>query len=125
MVPFFPKQISSRAVIVYLVALGIVNLVYIDYAMLFGYMVLGITCVLGFFGFSSYWSKGWANLSSKVFSEKIFLFAFFVRLIWVIASYFYYTKTTGIPFEFATADALGILHWRCIGLSRRSKMACQ
>lgn len=106
MVPFFPKQISSRAVIVYLVALGIVNLVYIDYAMLFGYMVLGITCVLGFFGFSSYWSKGWANLSSKVFSEKIFLFAFFVRLIWVIASYFYYTKTTGIPFEFATADAL-------------------
>ena len=106
MVPFFPKQISSRAVIVYLIALGIVNLVYIDYAMLFGYMALGITCVLGFFGFSSYWSKGWANLSSKVFSEKVFLFAFFVRLIWVIASYFYYTKTTGIPFEFATADAL-------------------
>lgn len=107
MIPFFPKQISYRAIIVYLISLAIVNLVFIDYAMLFGYIVLGMVCVFGFFGMTSYWTKGWANLSNRVYLQKVFLIAFFLRLIWVIGSYFYYEQWTGIPFEFATADALG------------------
>ena len=107
MIPFLPKQISRQAIIVYLIALAIVNLVFINHSILFGYCVLGITFVFGFFGLTSYWTKGWINLSSKGFAQNIFLIALFLRLIWVIASYYYYLYWTGAPFEYAAADAIG------------------
>lgn len=107
MIPFFPKQISRQAVVVYLIALIIVNLLFIDNTMLLGYIVLGIVFVFGFFGLTSYWSKGWINLSSKGYAQNVFCIALLLRLIWVIASFFYYSHQTGVPFEFAAADAIG------------------
>ncbi len=107
MVPYFPKQIANRAIVTYLIALVAISLFYSNYSMKFGYMVLGVVSVVGFFSFSYYWSKDRSNQTERSFIKVLFFVAFLLRLIWVIASYFYYQKTTGIPFEFDTADALG------------------
>ena len=107
MIPFLPKQIAQRAIVIYLTALAIISIVYFDYAMRFGYFILGISWVLGFFILTSIWSKGWKGISSSKYLENITIVALILRLIWVVSSYFYYIDATGIPFEYDTADALG------------------
>lgn len=107
MIPYFPKQISYRAIIVYLVSLLAISLFYADYAMKLGYMALGSICVVGFFLFTSNWTREWKIPSSRGYIERVFLVAISFRIVWVIASYFYYIQATGQPFEFDTADALG------------------
>ena len=106
MIPFFPKQISRQAIVVYLIALSVVSLLYFDFAMSFGYVVLGITFVTGFFLSTNYFTSYWKSKSPHGFVQSVFLLAVSLRLIWVIASYFYYIKATGIPFEFGAADSL-------------------
>jgi hypothetical protein len=60
-----------------------------------------------FFYFSSKLSLKWLNLSTELFSKKLFRTALFVRLIWVLFSYIFYIWMTGKPFEFDAADAPG------------------
>lgn len=107
MLKFFPKQISYRAIIVYLSALVCVSSFFFRYPMGFGYMALGITCVLGFFLLTSYYAQEWKSIPSKRFVERLLLLAVALRLVWVVSSYFFYYRVTGQPFEFDTADALG------------------
>ena len=107
MVPFFPKQVGARAVLVYLVSLTLVNVFYFRHAMLFGYMVLGLVFVAGFFWGTYSFSKSWMRIPEERYLRYVFWTAIILRLIWVIASYFFYIDYTGIPFEYASADALG------------------
>lgn len=107
MIPFFPKQISYRAIATYVVALAAVSVFYVSFAMKIGYIALGMTCVLGFFLLTSTWSRDWRSISEKQYVKYVFLLAVSLRIVWVIASYFYYTQATGRPFEIDTGDALG------------------
>ena len=107
MIPFFPKQISYRAIIVYLISLALVSVFYFQYAMSFGYMVLGVVCVVGFFLLTNSWTQGWASLSEKQYIKNVFILALSIRLVWVVASYFYYTDAMGTPFGFEIFDAVG------------------
>lgn len=107
MVPFFPKQIASRAIITYLIALFAVSFLYIEYAISLGFMALGLTCVAGFFGLTAYWTREWGRLSNKQFAEHLFLIALLFRLIWVVASYFFYEQINGTPFEYQALDSVG------------------
>lgn len=107
MVPFFPKQISYRAILTYLVALTVISIFYSNYSIKVGYMLLGLAFVIGFFSFANVWSKNKRTFPEKEFIRRLFLVAVIIRLIWVIASYYFYISATGIPFEFGTADAIG------------------
>lgn len=107
MVPYFPKQIAYRAIIVYLLALSFVSLVYYNYALKIGYIILGIVWVVGFFLLVNYTSKNWHRKKDKTYVEYLFIVALSIRLIWVIGSYFFYIQATGIPFEFGAADSIG------------------
>ena len=86
MVPFFPKQISYRAIAVYLIALATVSVFFLSYSMKLGYMALGMVCVLGFFLLTSTWSRDWRSISEKQFIKYLFLLAVSLRIVWVIAS---------------------------------------
>ena len=86
MIPYFPKQISYRAVSVFLLALAFVSVFYFDYSMSWGYIVLGIVWVLGFFILSSSLSKKWRNIDEHGFTTYLLLLAIGLRIIWVIAS---------------------------------------
>lgn len=107
MIPYFPKQISHRAIIVYLTSLTLVSLLYISYAMSWVYILLGVTFVVGFFYLTAYCSKEWRSLSQKEFTKFLFIWAFFIRIAWVFLSYYYYLENTGTPFEFDAADSIG------------------
>lgn len=107
MVPFLPKQVSNRAIVVYLVAIVSVSLLYNDYAISFGFMALGLTCVVGFFGLTSYWTKDWNRFPEKTYLKYLFGVAVFLRLIWVVGSYYYYNQVTGKPFEYQALDSFG------------------
>ena len=107
MIPFFPKQIAQRAILNYLVSLVAVSLLFSSYVMKVVYMAIGFSGVCVFFALTSYWSKGWREIKASSFVESLFILAVFLRLGWVAFSYFYYTKYTGIPFEFGAADSVG------------------
>ena len=107
MIPFFPKQISNRAILVYVAALTVVSVVFMNYAMPIGYVSLGFVWVLGFFLIVPHCTKVWGKVSEKGFVRNLFWTALTLRVIWVIASYFFYIEVTGIPFEFQARDSLG------------------
>lgn len=107
MIRYLPKQICYHAIIVYLAALAFVSLFYSNYAMKIGYIVLGIAFIVGFFLCTQNCTTNWSKWSEKRFLGNLFSMAVCLRLVWVIASYFYYIRATGQPFEFDTADAIG------------------
>ncbi len=107
MIQFFPRQISERAIVTYLVALTIVSIVFFNYAMLFEYMVLGIIFVSVFFTMTQKWSIEWGDIPEKHYIGRLFSIAITLRLTWVVVSYFHYIEVTGVPFEVGAADALG------------------
>ncbi len=107
MIPYFPKQIAIRAIIVYLLALLVISIAYIRYAMSFGYVALGILFVSGFFFLSTFMSSEWKSIDAKIYVRYLCMAAVSLRLIWVISSYFFYIKATGIPFEYGAADSYG------------------
>ena len=107
MIPFFPKQISTRAIIVYLIALVTVSVMYLSYLMRVEYMIIGLVSVFAFFYLTSNWTKSWAPFSEKSFQSRIFTVAVSIRILWVVFSFYYYKSVTGIPFEYGAADSLG------------------
>lgn len=107
MIPFFPKQIATRAIIVYLIALSVISIVFFSHAMNMLYIVLGVVFVVGFFLLFSAWSQGWKDIPEKRYLQFVFWTALMMRLVWAIASYFYYIEVTGRPFEMDAADAVG------------------
>ena len=46
MVPFLPKTIANRAIAIYVTSLCVVSFIFMEYRMLWGYVVLGLACVL-------------------------------------------------------------------------------
>lgn len=107
MVPYLPRTITYRAIVVYLISLGIVSALFFRYIMLWGYIVLGITWVAAFFLLTQRWSESWRRLPEKYYLRYLIQAALVLRLIWVFGSYFYYLSSTGTPFEFDAADAVG------------------
>ena len=107
MIPFLPRQIASKAIVLYFIALGAVTFLYFSHAMSLVYIVMGIVWVVGFFLLTSFCSKKWKEVPQKRFLTSLALTSAGVRLVWVVFSYFFYTAYTGIPFEFDAADSLG------------------
>lgn len=107
MIPFFPRQISERAIIVYLASLFAVSIFYINYVMGLGFIALGCMWVIGFFSLAVYCTKKWLIVPEKQYVSNIFWGALALRIVWVIASYYFYNAVTGLPFEFQARDSHG------------------
>ena len=109
MISFFPKQIASKAIIIYIGALTAVSVFFLSHAMSLTYIIMGIIWVTGFFALGGYCSRKWKDLPKKRFLTNVALTAAGLRLAWVIFSYFFYIHHTGMPFEFDAADS--IAYW--------------
>ena len=107
MIPYLPKQISYKALLTYAASLIVISLAFFRYSMKIGYIILGFIWVTGFFLLVNSLSKGWLKMTQRRYIQLLFSIAILLRLTWMVASYFYYIRATGIPFEFGTADALG------------------
>ncbi len=91
--------------LIYVSALVLISIVFMSHAMAFAFYLFGLIEVVGFFYFSNLLTRKWSTYSPKHFQNNLFYTAFFIRLAWVLFSYYYYTVMTGQPFEFYTADA--------------------
>ena len=49
MISFFPKQIATKAIALYLASLAIVSFAFFSYAMSLTYIIMGVVWVMGFF----------------------------------------------------------------------------
>lgn len=107
MIDFFPKPISLRGIIVYIVSLLVVSLAFYDYAMDFIWIAFGTIGIFLFFPLSNLFSVQWQKSSSRYFVKNLFITALLLRIAWVLFSYFFYKYQTGVPFEFEAADAIG------------------
>lgn len=107
MLSFFPRQIASKAIYLYLGSLVAVTVLFFRYSMQLTYILMGIAWVVGFFVLVPYCSCKWKALPQSRFMVNIGLTALGLRLAWVCFSYIFYTIKTGIPFEFEVADSLG------------------
>lgn len=107
MVPFFPKIIANKGLVLYVVSLLAVSIAFNSFAMPFMWMVLGVIEVSLFFGLAPKLSKEWQSKSVNDFVRNLFWIAVLLRVVWVVFSYFFYVAQTGQPFEFGSADAIG------------------
>lgn len=106
MVPYFPKPIANKGLVLYLISIITVSVIFMQYAMGVSFMLIGVGSVILFFFCSNQLTLRWQNLSPKAFLRKLFWTALIIRLVWVVFSYFFYKSQTGQPFEFDAADSL-------------------
>ena len=91
--------------LLYVVALVTVSTIFFSHALPLIFIAFRLVEVIGFFYFSNLLTKKWANYSPKRFRKNLFYTAFFIRLAWVIFSYFFYIEMYGKPFEFEAGDS--------------------
>lgn len=84
---YFPKKLSRKAIVFYLISLLSVSILYVQYALPWWLMLFGIISVVVFFHYSALLSKEWQMFSSKGFEKKLFWAAFLIRLVYVIFIY--------------------------------------
>jgi len=79
------SQITNRAVMVYLFALVVVNVLFSNNAMMIYWWVFGITEVLTFFLIANRLSKTWniARMPERSFIKRVFLIALILRLLYI------------------------------------------
>ena len=106
MIPYFPKQFSSRAILIYFSSLAAVSLIFYRHMMKLDFIIIGVVWVLLFFLLSNRYTFRWSSYDEGKFIRKLFFTALVLRLIWITFSYFYYLIKTGIPFEFGSSDAV-------------------
>ena len=93
--------------VTYLCALIVCSVVYNKYALTWYWALFGIVEVLGFFYFSNIITKDWQRLSDKAFPNKLFKTSLFIRVAYVLFSYwFYYVMTDGTYFDMNAGDVL-------------------
>lgn len=106
MIPFFPKQIATKAIYLYLGALAAVTVFLFRHAMSIEFIIMGVAWVAGFFLLSSYCSQKWKEIPQKRMLIYLFFSAWGLRVAWVFFSYIFFIQKTGIPFEFEAGDAI-------------------
>lgn len=103
---FISKVVTSIPMLTYVATMMCCNILYASHILAWQWWFFGAIEVLGFFYFANRLSKQWFHLKSVHFTQKVFWIALFLRLLWVIISYFLYQKWTGTAFCVGAADEL-------------------
>ncbi|UHG94031.1 glycosyltransferase family 39 protein [Spirosoma oryzicola] len=71
------------------------------------WILFGFAEVYCFFFFLHKLTRRWSHVSNAVFEKKLFRTSLWIRIVWVVFSYVFYTTMLGEPFEFEAGDAKG------------------
>lgn len=107
MLSFLPRKISDRAVGTYVASFALVSAAFVNYAVPFRFVLLGLVFVCSFFRFSNGLTSSWKRIPPRLFVKRLFWTAFVIRSAWVVFSYYFYISNTGQPFEWGAADSIG------------------
>ena len=101
----FPKIFSKKVIWLYLVALLVVSLAFLNYSMKALFVVSGVLSVVLFFHFSNTLPKKWARMSDQSAGKKIFVTALIIRVFWVIISCIMFWYLHDDLFDFEAMDS--------------------
>jgi hypothetical protein len=106
MLSYFPKTYRNKSIWAFLISLLICSIIFFSRVLPLVWLIFVFIEVIGFFAFLHILSKRWRNIGDKLFIRKVFIYSFFIRLIWVVFSFFFYKHYTGVPFEFLAGDSI-------------------
>lgn len=104
----FPQWVTQYSVVVYLLSLAVVTFMYSSYSMPWYYILSGVVAILAFFMYGSSLVRQTTVTrikSERNFEKRIFLYAFFPRVIWMLLIYTIFMQNYGDAFGFENADA--------------------
>ena len=103
-----PSWLTKRAIVTYILALGVVTIMYRTYCLPWYYMFSGVVSVLVFFIYGSNAAKRLSveRTGEKRFEKRVFWMAFIPRLIWTILIYHLFMEYYGDAFGFDNSDAV-------------------
>lgn len=104
---FVPQKVTNIAIVIYIAALLICNLLFYEYAMEWYFWIFGLVEVITYFYFANQLTKSWATIQPRIFEKKLFWSAFLIRVAVMLFLYWFHNEMTGQPFMFAAADARG------------------
>lgn len=103
-ISYFPKNIANLCVLVYVVALAVVSVFFYGYIMPWWLWMFGIISVVLFFHGSNYSTKIWHDIPERMFSQKLFIWAFFIRAAYAIFIYYFNYEHYGTYYESNEGD---------------------
>lgn len=117
---YFPKLLSDRGMVCYVVTLIAVSAIFLNRSLPFQFILFGLVSVVVFFAYSTRLSQSWRKLPPQLFIRKLFTTALTIRVVYVIFVYFYYIEMTGQPHAYHAGDeglyqAMGVL-WKLYGM---------
>ena len=105
----YPDWLSKYAVTTYLLALIIVNVLYSTYNVPWYYLLSGIVSVFVLFIYGRRLAINTSTLQvrkERTFERRIFVIAFFVRILWTLLIYYLFMRDYGDAFGFENGDAV-------------------
>lgn len=117
---YLPQTITNNAVLTYVAALCMTNLLFSPYAMEWYFWLFGIAEVCLFFLLGNYCSRKWCLVSEPQFVKRMIVISLLIRVAYVLFSYWFYFHMTGDYWEFSHGDVeyydemgrLGAQMWR-------------
>ena len=104
---FVPNYFTNRAIVCFLAVLLTCSIIFSEKVLDMEWVAFDMVAIVGFFGFINSLSKKWATVDSSAFSKYLLIVSFLLRVAWVCFSYVYFSASTGKPFEYEAADAVG------------------
>ena len=106
MLTYFPKFLTTRAIICYVMALVLASAIFIKRVLPLEFIIFGAVSVFVFFKYSNQLTVKWAHYPGRLVPKRLFTVAFFIRFAYVIFIYFYYISSTGVPHAYYAGDEL-------------------
>lgn len=103
---YFPKLLSDRGIVCYVVTLLAVSAIFFNRVLPFQFILFGLVSVIVFFAYSTRLSQSWRKFPPQLFTRKLFTTALTIRVVYVIFIYFYYMEMTGRPHAYHVGDEL-------------------
>lgn len=103
---YFPRDLTEKCILVYLIALCVVSVLYSNFVMPWWLWFFGIVSVVLFFYGSNRLTKLWHHISERSFAQRLFLWAFAIRVIYVIFIYYFNWGHYGTYHESSDGDIL-------------------
>jgi len=110
-VQYLPRPFALNAMLAFMIALGICSVLFKNVLLPWLWVLFAFIEVFGFFYFVNQTGRSWASISSKRLIRKLFWVSLFLRVIWVVFSYYFFIAQTGEPFDWVMADSWGYHTW--------------
>ena len=104
---YMPRFFTRRSIIAFVVVFVLCSALFFSRMLPGLWILFGFLEVFCFFFFLNKLTRSWGQVSERVFAKKLFWISFWIRLAWVVFSFFFYSTMSGDPFEFEAGDSKG------------------